>query len=148
MQKRWLAGRASCLPAIVQTRHRLSECGEKLTRAWFASGPYGHSVREIRSSIMNFTIVDLVHESRASNGDVHMLTKSSIYESLGRQFWFLTLHSMEYAPMLIQLINRGHLFVSKKLLEEKNSFLSFNYHIRLVLITPTLKPSKVGFMQS
>ncbi|XP_066347900.1 uncharacterized protein [Miscanthus floridulus] len=45
--------------------------------------PYGHIIREIKSCMASFALVEVVYESRNSNGDAHRLAKSSIYESVG-----------------------------------------------------------------
>jgi hypothetical protein len=37
-------------------------------------------VQKIRSRIASFNQVEIVHESRTSNGDAHRLAKISVYE--------------------------------------------------------------------
>jgi hypothetical protein len=45
--------------------------------------PYGHIMREIKARVASFALMEVVNESRNSNGDAHRLAKSSIYEYVG-----------------------------------------------------------------
>ena len=51
--------------------------------------PYGHIIREIKAGMASFTSVEVVYETRNSNGDAHILAKSSIYESIRQHVWLL-----------------------------------------------------------
>ena len=48
-----------------------------------AMSPCGHTIREINVGTASFALVEVVYESRNSNGDAHRLAKSSIYEYVG-----------------------------------------------------------------
>ena len=45
--------------------------------------------RLMLSGMASFASVEVVYESRNSNGDAHRLAKSSISESVGRHVWLL-----------------------------------------------------------
>jgi ribonuclease HI len=52
-------------------------------------GPYGKIIKEIRSSLLQFSKSKVVHEGRDANADAYRLAKSATYCSLGRHVWFL-----------------------------------------------------------
>ena len=54
-----------------------------------AFGPYGHIVREITTSVVNFHKVEFVHERREANQEAHMLARSALFDSCGRRVWLL-----------------------------------------------------------
>ena len=56
-------------------------------------GSYGHMVQEIRARPHEFNFVDFVHEGRQSNFEAHVLARSSVYDELSRQVWFVSLCS-------------------------------------------------------
>lgn len=53
------------------------------------TGLYGHIVQEIKARARGFTLVEFVHEGRRSNGDAHILARSSMYDDIGRHVWLL-----------------------------------------------------------
>lgn len=53
-------------------------------------GQYGHVIREIQATRKVFQLVQFVHEGRKSNADAHLVSRSSLYDSLGRHLWLLT----------------------------------------------------------
>jgi ribonuclease HI len=53
-------------------------------------GLYGHIVREIKEGLSSLTSAEVIHDSRSSNADAHMLAKCSVYDSVGRHVWFLS----------------------------------------------------------
>ena len=55
-------------------------------------GLYGHIIREIKADMASFMAAEVIHESRNSNVDAHLLARSSIYASVGKHVWFLSPH--------------------------------------------------------
>jgi len=55
-----------------------------------AFGPYGHIVREITTTVVNFHKVEFVHERREANREAHMLARSALFDSCGRRVWLLS----------------------------------------------------------
>ena len=53
-------------------------------------GLYGHIIREIKADMASFMAAEVIHESRNSNVDAHLLARSSIYASVGKHVWFLS----------------------------------------------------------
>jgi ribonuclease HI len=53
------------------------------------SGTYGMIIEEIKLTARNFTHAAFKHENRRSNTEAHLMARSAVASSLGRQAWFL-----------------------------------------------------------
>jgi hypothetical protein len=50
---------------------------------------YGHTVREIKSTRLEFESASFVYENRMKNKDAHMLARSAIGMSIRRHLWLI-----------------------------------------------------------
>ena len=55
-----------------------------------SQGVYGQIVQEINARRSAFASVEFVHEKRDSNIDAYTITRSAIYDDLGRYVWLLS----------------------------------------------------------
>ena len=51
-------------------------------------GVYGQIIKEIREDAAAFQEMEFVHERREANHDAHVLARSLLSSSIGRQIWF------------------------------------------------------------
>ena len=51
-------------------------------------GVYGQIIKEIREDVAAFHEMDFVHERREANHTAHVLARSTLCSSIGRQVWF------------------------------------------------------------